>query len=168
VRLRVLRFVGRISYSIYLVHVCFILLAERWFSSKWAVFVVALGAKLAYSTVPGLLLRSHLYAERRERAQTNRWPYTGHRYPPITSTTRLRRLNSARRDRLTANRRFGGSVGDHLLSVGTPSIGSKSERVVTPNSLFRPESARPHLRIWGVVRFQMPLQFVATHRQGAL
>jgi peptidoglycan/LPS O-acetylase OafA/YrhL len=59
-RLRVLRFVGRISYSMYLVHVCFIALAERWFSSRWAVFGVALGATLGYSTVSWFVIEKRL------------------------------------------------------------------------------------------------------------
>jgi peptidoglycan/LPS O-acetylase OafA/YrhL len=59
-RLRVLRFVGRISYSMYLVHVCFIVLAERWFSSRWAVFAGALGATLVYSTVSWFVIEKRL------------------------------------------------------------------------------------------------------------
>ena len=59
-RLRVLRFVGQISYSMYLVHVCFILLAERWFSSRWAVFALALCATLVYSTVSWFVIEKRL------------------------------------------------------------------------------------------------------------
>jgi peptidoglycan/LPS O-acetylase OafA/YrhL len=59
-RLQALRFVGRISYSMYLFHVCFIVLAERWFSSRWAVFALALGATLVYSTVSWFVIEERL------------------------------------------------------------------------------------------------------------
>ncbi|MGI9074516.1 MAG: hypothetical protein ACR2JB_25095 [Bryobacteraceae bacterium] len=59
-RLCFLRFLGRISYSMYLVHVCFIVLAQRQFSNRWAVFAAAFAATLAYSTVSWFVLEKRL------------------------------------------------------------------------------------------------------------
>jgi peptidoglycan/LPS O-acetylase OafA/YrhL len=64
-RLRCLRFLGRISYSMYLVHVCFIVLAERQFSNRWAVFAAAFAATLAYSTVSWFVLEKRLLQSRK-------------------------------------------------------------------------------------------------------
>jgi peptidoglycan/LPS O-acetylase OafA/YrhL len=63
-RLRCLRFLGQISYSMYLVHVCFILLGERWFSNRWAVFAAAFAATLAYSTISWFVLEKPLLQKR--------------------------------------------------------------------------------------------------------
>ncbi|MGI8960563.1 MAG: acyltransferase family protein, partial [Bryobacteraceae bacterium] len=59
-RLRFIRFLGRISYSMYLVHVCFILLAQQQFSNRWAVFATAFPATIAYSTVSWFVLERRL------------------------------------------------------------------------------------------------------------
>jgi peptidoglycan/LPS O-acetylase OafA/YrhL len=69
-RLRVLRFLGRISYSMYLVHVCFILLAQRQFSSRWAVFSAAFAATVAYSTVSWFVLEKRLLDQKNSRRET--------------------------------------------------------------------------------------------------
>lgn len=63
-RLRALRFLGRISYTMYLVHVCFILVAEHWFSNRLIVFAAALTATLAYSTVSWFILEKQLLQQR--------------------------------------------------------------------------------------------------------
>jgi peptidoglycan/LPS O-acetylase OafA/YrhL len=59
-RLPVLRFIGRISYSMYLVHVCFIILAAQRFSNRWAVFTIAFAATVVYSTVSWFILEKPL------------------------------------------------------------------------------------------------------------
>jgi peptidoglycan/LPS O-acetylase OafA/YrhL len=59
-RLPVLRFIGRISYSMYLVHVCFIIVAAQRFSNRWAVFTVAFAATVAYSTASWFVLEKRL------------------------------------------------------------------------------------------------------------
>lgn len=64
-RLPTLRFLGRISYSMYLVHVCFILLAGRWVSNRWAVFAVALLATFGYSTFSWFVLEKRLLQSRK-------------------------------------------------------------------------------------------------------
>jgi peptidoglycan/LPS O-acetylase OafA/YrhL len=68
-RLRFLRFLGRISYSMYLVHVCFILLAQRQLSNRWAVFGAAFAATVAYSTVSWFALEKRLLRRSSEKRE---------------------------------------------------------------------------------------------------
>ncbi|MFL6353927.1 MAG: acyltransferase family protein [Bryobacteraceae bacterium] len=56
----VLRFIGRISYSMYLVHVCFIILAAQRFSNRWVVFTISFAATLVYSTISWFVLEKPL------------------------------------------------------------------------------------------------------------
>jgi peptidoglycan/LPS O-acetylase OafA/YrhL len=59
-RWSVLRFIGRISYSMYLVHVCFIILVAQRFSNRWVIFSVAFAATVAYSTISWFVLEKRL------------------------------------------------------------------------------------------------------------
>jgi peptidoglycan/LPS O-acetylase OafA/YrhL len=70
-RLPVLRFIGRISYSMYLVHVCFIILAAQRFSNRWAIFTIAFAATVAYSTLSWFVLEKPLLSRgQHSEAQT--------------------------------------------------------------------------------------------------